>query len=228
MAEDNAIALVFKRNQFYRRQYFLVLGAFVLSLLVIGALIGVLVFLKRNPTQPLYFATDKVSRLIQVIPVDRPNMTNDDVIAWVKEAVEATYSYDYVNYHSQFQDAQKYFTNYGWIKYLGALKASNNVVALTERKMIVIAQSVEQPRILTQGILGGAYAWKFEVPLLVTYWLPPYDEKSKFVNPLVVSIIVQRQPILQSYQGLGIVQIIGAMASSESKQLQEISDTPSG
>ena len=204
------------------------LGAFGLSLVVIGVLIGVLVFLKRNPTHPLYFATDSVGRLIDVVPVAQPNMKIDEVIDWAINAVETTYSYDYVNYHYQLQNAEKYFTNYGWTKYITALNASNNVVALKERKMIVLAHVVDKPKILAQGLLSGAYAWKFEMPLLVTYWLPPYDDKSKFSNPLTITIIIQRQPILQSDKGLGILQIIGSMAASGSNQPQEISNTPSG
>lgn len=227
MAEHDALLLVFTRNRYYRRQYFLALGAFALSLLVIIILMGVFVFIKRNPTHPLYFATDSVGRLIQVVPVNQPNMSVDDVTNWVVEAVETTYSYDYVNFHYQLQSAQKYFTNYGWSNYIKALNASNNIVALRERRMIVITKVVDTPKILAQGILSGAYAWKFEMPILETYWLPPYDDKSKFTNPLTVTLIVQRQPILQSYKGIGIVQIIGAMAAG-SNQPQELSNTPSG
>lgn len=228
MDDNKALILVFARNTFYRRQYFLALGAFALSLVVIGVLLGVIVFLKRNPTHPLYFATDSIGRLIQVVPVDQPNMKIEDIMDWAKDAVETTYSYDYINYHYQFQAAQKYFTNYGWSKYITALNASNNVVALKERKMVVLAQVVDKPKILTQGILAGAYAWKFEIPVLMTYSLPPYDDKSQFTNPLTITMIVQRQPILQSYKGLGIVQIIGNIATSGTNQPKEITNTPSG
>lgn len=228
MDDHNAIALVLMRNRFYRRQYFLALGALALNLLVIITLTGVLVFLKRNPTKPVYFATDRIGRLIQVVPVDEPNMKIDDVIAWAEEAVESTYSYDFVNYHYQFQNAQKYFTTYGWTKYIEALQASNNIVALKDRKMIVVAQVVGKPNILAQGILGGAYAWKFEMPMLVTYMLPPYDAKSKFTNPLTVTMVVQRQPILQSNRGLGIVQLIAAMPAAGATQPAEITNAPDG
>lgn len=225
--DNGALALTFKRNQFYRRQYFLALGAFALTLIVISVLIGVLVFLKRNPTKPFYFATDNVGRLIKVVPVTQPNMSLNEVIEWATEAVETTYSYDYVNYHYQLQSAQKFYTNYGWTNYINALRASNNIVALQERRMVVLAHVVSKPNLLVEGLLSGAYAWKFEVPVLVTYMLPPYDEKSKFSNALTVTVTIQRQPILQSYKGLGILQIIGTM-STGSDRPQEISNTSSG
>ena len=98
-----------------------------------------------------------------------------------------------------------------------------------ERKMIAIAQVIDQPKLVAQGILAGHYAWKYSMSMLVTYWLPPYDDKSKFPNPLTVDVIVERQPILQSDHGLGIIQSIATfLSNSNSAQPQEISSTPTG
>lgn len=228
MEEQDALVLVFSRNAFYKRLHYLALGAFVLTTVVIFFLMWMVVYLVRNPTHPLYFATDNVGRLIQVIPVDKPNMTLDQVMAWTIEAVQSANAYDYVNFHSQLQSAQKYFTNYGWINYMSALTASNNLPAILQRKMIVLAQVIDQPKVLAAGILAGAYAWKFQMPLLVTYWQPPYNEKSKFENPLQVTVIVQRQSALQGNQGLGIVQMYENFATVPANETQTITATPTG
>lgn len=228
MMKKDAVVLVFSRNTFYKRLHYLALVAFLLAVLVIIVLGSVLYFLSKNPPRPLYFATDSVGRLIPIIPVDKPNMSTDDVIAWATNAVQKAYSYDYVNYRSQLQNAQKYFTNYGWSNYMTALTASNNLPALNTRRQIVIMQVVPPVKVITQGILGGAYAWKFQMQALVTYWEPPYDEKDKNLNPLTVSVIVQRQEILKSDEGLGIVQLVASMASTPSTQPQQISATPTG
>ncbi len=223
--DQQALALIFARNVFFRRLHYLALAAVALSVMVIILLIWMLIFLLQNPSKPLYFAADNVSRLIKVIPVNQPNMTLEQTVAWSIEALEAAYSYDFVNYRMQLQNAQNYFMNYGWRTYMDALTDSNNLLALTQRNMVVIAKVIDQPKIITQGLLGGAYAWKFEMPVLMTYMLPPYDDKSRFSNALSVVIVVQRQPLLQSYKGLGIVQVIGTMAAA-SDQLPAISTTP--
>ena len=141
-------------------------------------------------------------------------MSNDVVAAWVVEAVEAAYSYNYVNYRAQLQDAQKYFTEYGWRNYMRGLTASNNLLALTERKMIFIAKAVDKPKLINQGLLNNkVYGWKFQVPLLVNFLEMPYDKPS-FSNAYVVSVLVQRQKMLESYKGLAIVQMIAASPSS--------------
>lgn len=225
----NALAMVFERNSFYRRQYLLALGAVVLSVIVIGILGWVLSFLLRNPTHPLYFATDSISRIIPIVPVGQPNMTDDQVAAWTVNAVQKAYSYDYVNFRSQLQQTERYFTPYGWNQFTSAITAANNLPAIQQRKMVVIAQVIERPKLVRVGLLGGHYAWRFTMPMLVTYLLPPYDDKSKFSNPLNVSVIVEREPILQSDQGLGILQLIATYAvNPNATQPQEISSTPTG
>jgi hypothetical protein len=52
--------------------------------------------------------------------------------------------------------------------------------------------------------------------LLVTYLQPPtYDDATKFSNSLIVTSVVQRQPVLQGYRGLGIVYMVGEWATSQ-------------
>lgn len=232
MPENDALTIIFNRNQYYRRQYLLALAGLAMIYLVIFALIGVLVFLVKNPTEPLYFATDDVGRLITVVPVNRPNMSDEDAEAWAIKAVEDAYSYNYVNYRKQFQHSQGYFTKYGWDKYMEALVASNNLVAVKQRKGIIESKVVGKPKLLARGNLGGRFAWKFEMPILLSFYTPPYtpqtEPSSLSQNALNVSVIVQRQPILQSRNGLGIVQLIASMASQPSVQQEEMSDAPTG
>lgn len=228
MDKNDALVSVFARNSFYKGLHYLALATFGFSLVLIGLLAWVLYYLAKNPTHPLYFVTDPAGRLIEVVPVTQPNMTKEDVMNWAIEAAQATYSYDYVNFRAQLQSAQKYYTNYGWSSYMTALQASNNLVALRERKMVVQARVVYPPTLIVEGELSGAYAWKFKMSMLATYILPPYDSTNQFSNPLEVTMVVQRQPEIQSYKGLGIVQIVGSLATSAPTEPQPISTPPGG
>ena len=219
---NDALVLVFARNAFYKRLHFLALGALALMVVTIGVLIGVLVYVAKMQAMPVYFATDNVSRLIPVRNLQRPEMTTEDVTAWAIEAVQAAYSYDYLNYRSQLQGAQKYFTNYGWIKYMNALEASNNLEGVKERRWIGIAKIVEKPKLLAAGPLGSAFAWKFQMPVLITYLRPPnYNESNMRVDPLTLTVLIQTQPALQSYKGLGIIQIVGELATQQIEQPEQ-------
>ncbi len=209
---DDAVVLTQLRNAFYKKKYYLALGIYVLCIVAIAALLSVLVYLVKNPTRPLYFLTDSVGRFVEDVPLSLPNMSTEAVEAWAIEAVETAYSYNFMNYRAQLQNAQKYFTEYGWRSYMNGLTASNNLLALTQRQMIFIAKVVDKPRLLNTGVLSEAYAWKFQMPLLVNFLETPYN-KSSFSNAYVVTVIVQRQNLLQSYKGLAIVQMIAATPS---------------
>lgn len=221
MDTTDALVLVIARNSFYKRLHYLVFAALVIAMIVIIILFGILVHLFRYPTQPLYFATDEVGRLIPVVAVDQPNMSNDEVMKWTTNAIENTLTYNFINFRERLQGAQRYFTDYGWRTYMDALTATNNLVALQSRKMVFIGQVIDKPKLVTEGILSGSYAWKFNFPVLMTYMTPPYDAQSTFTNPLQISIVIQRGPILQTYQGLGILQIIANIVIAPPQQPQQ-------
>jgi len=216
--QSNALVMIFLRQAFYLQQLRLALGAVLLNLVLIAVLLGMLVYFVKHPVHPIYFATDNVGHLMVEPPVSQPNMNLPDVMNWAAHAVEQAYTYDFMNYREQFQAAQKYFTDFGWRQYMKGLQASNNLLALDEHKMIVVAKVVAQPQVLIQGILGSRYAYKFQMPMLVTYYEPPYDEKTKFSNPLVVTVIVERQKLSESDNGLGIVQLIAGLAIGNQQQ----------
>ena len=227
MPSADALALIFKRNSFYRRQYLLVLAANILALFAIIVLVLVLFFIIKYPQSTFYFAIDNTGHLLENTPVDEQNMTEADVFAWTVKAIESANSFDYINYRAQLENARKYFNDYGWINYKRSIDEANNLTAIIQRKMITIARVVDRPKVLKVGLLQGAYAWKLQMPMLITYWSPPYDNKNKFSNSLDVTVVVQRQPVLQSYQGLSIMQLIETSAAF-SNQPQEISSTPTG
>jgi intracellular multiplication protein IcmL len=222
--KEDVVLLVYARNEFYKKKFHWVLGVCCLGLLVIIALSGMLRYITRNPVHPLYFVADKAGRLIQDIPLDMPNMSVADVEQWAVEAVVAANTYDFANYHGQLQLAQKYFTDFGWRNYMKGLQASNNLVALTQRKLIFTARASGAPRLLNQGRVGKArlYAWQISIPVVVTYLMPPYDgvlDKTKFENSFVFTVLIMRQSLLTSYKGLGISQIIGASTAAAGSDL---------
>jgi hypothetical protein len=169
----------------------------------------------HHPRNPVYFPADAAGRLIQEVPLDQPVLSTQGVSDWALHAVESTLSFDFVNYHSQLQNAQVYFADSGWDAYMKGLAQSNNLLAFTQRKLVGIAKVTAPPKLLREGLLpDGRLAWKFEMPVLMEYRAPPFDEKSVFYNPLIVTLVVRREDILQGNAGLGIVQMNSTSAVS--------------
>ncbi len=209
----DALVAIYLRNSFYRKKCFIALGLWLLSLIAIIFLVSIALYLIRNPTEPVYFPADRAGRLIAEIPLNRANMSTEAVTAWTANALQRAWSYDFVNYRAQLQSAQQYFTEAGWREYIKALESSNNLLGLTGRKMIAIAKLAGPLVLERQGLMSnGVMAWKFRARVLMEYLLPPYNERSRFANPLNVTVVVRRQDVLQNSDGLGIVQLNASVA----------------
>jgi hypothetical protein len=61
----------------------------------------------------------------------------------------------------------------------------------------------------------------------MTYLKPPqYDVATQRVDPLVLTVLIQRQPLLQSYKGLGIIQIVGQFATGAINPPEQAAPAP--
>jgi len=215
MQQYDVLTLVLKRNAYYRKIYLFALGAWVLGLIVIIGLAFILTVIVREPRSPIYFPADVAGHLIDEMPLNQPNLTIDATKQWVSDAVEASSTFNFVNYRSQLQNVSRYFTDHGWITFKKALDVEGTIQAVTQRRWIMTAHVSGEVTTVQQGLLNGRYAWKFTMPILVTTWSPPYTPQTRGLTPLKVTVIVQRQPLLQSDQGLGIVQYYSYNAASE-------------
>ncbi|MDX1900928.1 MAG: DotI/IcmL/TraM family protein [Gammaproteobacteria bacterium] len=206
--QDDALLNVFLRNMNYQARMYFVFFLWLFTLVGICILSGIVTYLVKHPTQPIYFPADQAGRLIKEISVHDANLSDDAVASWAIQAVQSAYSYDFVNYHAQLQKAQRYFFESGWREYMRGLEQSNNLLGLTERKMIIIAKVVDKPVLKKRGYLpNGTLAWSFAVHVLITTYTPPYGVSTKSENPWIVNLVIARQSILENSDGLGILQM---------------------
>jgi len=212
--ETDALVLIALRNTCYQARMHFVLFLWILSMFGIFILAGIAIYLIKHPTQPFFFPADNAGRLMQEVPLNQSLLSDQAVGNWAVKAVEAAYSFDFIRYHSELQTAEQYFTENGWRDYMDGLTASNNLLGLTERKMIITARVIDAPTLIKKGFNKfGVLAWRFEMHVLMTTYQPPYDEHSKSQNPWVVTVVVVRQDLLQNGDGLGVVQMNAAPAT---------------
>lgn len=218
----DVLSLIFARNAYYRKLYLYALAASVLGAFVIVGLVLILIIIVREPKAPIYFPADTAGHLIDEMPLSQPNMPIDKVKAWVVKAVESTSTFNFVDYRSQIQKTAGYFSDRGWNNFKKALQVEGTIQAVTQRRWIMTARVAGDVTLVQQGFLNGSYAWKFTMPLLVTTWGPPYEAQSKGLTPLKATVVVQRQPLLQSADGLGIVQYYSQNAAAAPREDEEM------
>jgi intracellular multiplication protein IcmL len=203
MAED-ALTAVTLRNNFYRdgqRKMILVLLASIFSNLVLAA---ILTYMITHPPAPKYFATSINGRITPLFALNEPNQSDSAVLQWANQAAIAAFTYNFVNYRSELQASSGFFTAEGWDQFLSALKQSNNLDAVKTKKLIVSAVATRAPIILQKGILNDRFAWRVQMPILVTY--QSASEFSQQNN--VVTMLITRVSTLNSPRGIGIAQFV--------------------
>lgn len=212
MADENAVEVVTMRNKFYHDSSRKIMMSLLLSVVMNVVLGGVLWYLISHPPAPKYFATTINGRITQLVPLDRPNQADSSVLQWANQAAIAAFTYNFVNYQQELQSASEFFTPKGWREFLRALDSSNNLEAVKTKKLIVSAVATRAPIILQKGILDGRYAWRVQIPILVTYQSP--NEFAQQNN--VVTMLITRVSTLNNPRGIGISQFIVAPSGAAS------------
>ena len=203
MPEDALIAVAM-RNSFYRDGQRKVMVVLLFSILCNMVLSVILTYIITHPPAPKYFATSISGRITPLFALDEPNQSDSAVLQWANQAAIAAFSYNFVNYRTELQASSGFFTAEGWDQFLKALDESNNLIAVKAKKLIVSAVATKAPVILQKGLLNGVYAWRVQMPLLVTY--QSASEFSQQNN--VVTILISRVSTLNSPRGIGISQFV--------------------
>lgn len=201
---DDAIIAVAMRNNFYRdgqRKLIAILLLSFLCNLILGLTLGYII---THPPAPKYFATSINGRITPLFPLNEPNQSDSAVLQWANQAAIAAFTYNFVNYRSELQASSGFFTADGWDQFLNALQQSNNLEAVKAKKLIVSAVATRAPVILQKGILNGRFAWRVQMPVLVTY-----QSASEFTQQNnVVTMLISRVSTLNSPRGIGIAQFV--------------------
>ena len=211
MADDTgALEIISERNRFYQINYRRVLKALVFSFIVMILLIILDATLLAYEKKPLYFATTHGWQIQKLYPLDSPVLSDQQLLQWSEKAVISIYNFNFVNYRKQLQDASIYFTNNGYTDFMQALKGSNNLETVKEKKLLVSAVVTDQPVIIAQGLIGTTYAWRVQMPILITWQSASYHQPQREL----ITLVIERQSTLEKPEGVAINQFIGAPLSS--------------
>ena len=138
----------------------------------------------------------------------RNNFYRDNFHRATEAAINA-YTFNYVNYRKALQDVRIYFTKDGYQYFLKALKDSNNLDAVIEKKMIVSAKPTGSPTILNKGVAkegpnAGVYLWYVEMPMEIYF----QNESTPIRQSIILNMIIARVPTLDSPSGVGITSFV--------------------
>jgi intracellular multiplication protein IcmL len=203
MAYD-ALEVVKHKQNFYRDSYRLTVMILLVAVIAIAILAAVLMYEVSHRPAPKYFATTNTGKLIPLIPLSEPNLSDSAILDWVSKAVTSVYTYDFVNYRKTFQGNSVFFTKDGWHEFLDKLSASRNLETVQAKKLAVSAVPAGAPIISNQSVVNGRYTWRVQIPIVVTY----QSLSEQFNQQLLVNVMVVRLSTLSSKYGIGVEQFV--------------------
>lgn len=198
MAEEE-LQVVRLQTEFYRDGFLKVIITLIMVLIAIGSLVALSAYLYLSKPKPVYFATDNEMRVMAPVPLDKPYLSDADLLQWVAHAMPIAFTYDFLNYQHEQQDVVQYFTPKGLQNLQGQLNNYHiDFNSLRTARLFVNARLAAAPIILNQGILPeGKYAWKVQISMNVSY-------SSGVERSLVIVALVVRIPTLDNLYGVGI------------------------
>jgi len=210
---EAAIATILRRDTFAnQRLHYAVRTAFMLACLAVFAAGCALTLVTRE--QPYrYILTKDTGELLPMVPLEQANHDDEFIARWTVDTVTRLYSFDFVNYRQQLQEARRNLTTFGWTGFEKAMEVSGNFRAILDNRYAVTAVPTGPAVVIKSAIHTGfmRHAWRVEFPLLLTYQSSQMgaDGRPLTANQnLKVSVVVIRQPEYLQREGLGIRSIL--------------------
>ena len=202
--ELRTIGQVVVQNEFYRDGYRLCLRIAVLQCFIIFALIGAMFFvIAAYQPENRYFATTEDGRLIPMVALSQPNMSDSAMVGWVAEAAIDTMTFGYKDYRKRLQDSSVYFTPAGWESFTRALASSNYIERIEQESIMIDATLASAPRLLSEKVVDGRYQWTFSVELSLNL-AATRRSTGRNSETRDVRVEVVRVPRLENPNGVGI------------------------
>lgn len=201
---------VLLRNQGVYNLYLKIIALFWISLgvMIVSILVSIFFFLQKTP--PQYVQASMDGKIIQSVPLDKPNMDEAGIFDFSRKAITALNRYDYINYKSQIPEAQKYFTPTGWIKYLEQLKARSTLKTVEAQRDIVSVEFTGPATLAKSTVLdlGGGhlqFVWVVEEPIAVNYIAHSNTSSNGgLIQRGIAQMVIVRVPYTDSPEGVSI------------------------
>lgn len=192
-----------KDNDFFRNHYHHVIMGLMVLLGILLIVVAVVVYLMLHRPKPVFSAIDSAGQVMQLTAYDDPNLRPDTILRWASKAATIAYTLNFNSYKEQLGVARNYFTDDGWQSFLQS--SSGLLNRIVQNQLFVYGVVSGTPIISNQGPLPGkGYAWRIQIPFLVTY----QSANNQVVQRYYVVLTIVRVPTSTNSQGIGIDQFV--------------------
>lgn len=164
--------------------------------LLIGLIIAV-VFVSRTHREVIASTND--GRLVPVIPLDKPYVSDARVLGYVDECARQVFSHDFLHWRTTLQNSKTCFTEKGGDAVEEALAPW--VKDIAERELTMSVSMADTPVIAKRGDFNGTFAWRVQAPISL---FRRGTKMSDVPRPFILQVVVRRVGLDQNPRGIAI------------------------
>lgn len=171
------------------------LGISVFALAV--ALTIAIIFISRTHREVI--AATNEGRVIPVIPLDKPYVSDARVLGYVDECARMVFSHDFLHWRTTLQGSKACFTEKGGDAVEEALAPW--VKDIVDRELTMSVSLADTPVIAKRGEFNGAFAWRVQAPISL------FRRGTKVADvprPFLLQVVVRRVGLDQNPRGIAI------------------------
>ncbi|VTU44974.1 DotI/IcmL family type IV secretion protein [Variovorax sp. RA8] len=167
----------------------------VVALLV--ALIIAIVFLTRTHREVIAATPD--GRLIPIVPLDKPYVSDARVLGYVDECARMLFSHDFLHWRKSLQESKTCFTEKGGDAVEEALGPW--VQDIVAREMTMSVSLSNTPVIAKRGQFDGMFAWRVQAPITLFRRGTKTQDQPRY---FILHVVVRRVGLDQNPRGIAI------------------------
>lgn len=179
-----------QKNEMYRRRYPKLLLVFIcLAALAVLLTLTLTVITVAQP-KPKSFAALGTGEIVPLYSYSEPVLTDRYIRSWATMASRSVLNLTFNKYEQELQKASAYFFPDAFVKLKKSLLEKGYLKVLVGSKLIMRSYVNGQVVITWQGMEGGHFVWKVQLPVTIRYEGASQEVKKR----MLVHLIIERVP----------------------------------
>lgn len=170
--------------------------------IVVMALGLILAFYSATTKRPEVLAVTEAGRIIPLVPLDKPYVSDARVVGFADECVRAAFGHDFLNFRTTMAGARQCFTTEGGRNFDEAI--SPLLKDIQERRMVMAVTL--QPAIIVSSTVRSGRVKTWVVQTKMTLFREGTKDRVAPVT-YIVDLVVERVPLEDSVRGISVSQI---------------------
>lgn len=117
-----------------------------------------------------YYARNPKSEVMQLVPLNVPNLTNRAILSWSTNSVTEIMTLGFGDFEAKLAEQKSRFTPEGWDAFRLAFEKQKIGEAFKESQLVLTTVPSNTPVIVAQGVNEKRiYEWRVQMPVIMTY-----------------------------------------------------------